>query len=71
MLKKGCTKELLDVKIPICGLCHSTIHRFFTNIELAENYNTIEKLLANEKFYKYARWASGLADSRYASKMNP
>ena len=66
MLKKGLSKSLLDITIPICRLCHSTIHRFFTNNELAETYNTVDKLLDNEIFFKYAKWASRLADSRYS-----
>ena len=34
MLKKGLyTKDTLSITISICRLCHSTIHRFFTNDE--------------------------------------
>ena len=68
MLKKGLyTKDTLSITISICRLCHSTIYRFFTNDELSIHYNTVDKLLENEKFYKYARWASGLSDKRYTT----
>ena len=54
------SKELLGRTINICRMCHSTIHRFFTNAELASKYNTLELLLSNEKMFKYAKWASAL-----------
>lgn len=67
MLKKGCDKDILNKTIPVCRLCHSTIHRFFSNEELADDYNTVDKLLNHEKFFKYAKWANGLSDSRYST----
>jgi hypothetical protein len=36
--------------------CHKTIHHFFTEKELAEQFNTLEKLLENEKIQKYVSW---------------
>ena len=36
--------------------CHKSLHEFFTEKELAENYNTIEKILENEKFQNYIKW---------------
>ena len=64
MLKKGITKEHLDMTIGICRMCHSTIHRFFSNQELAEHYYSVNLLLADEKFLKYAKWASKQGNSR-------
>lgn len=58
------TKEQCNQTIAICRLCHSTIHRLFTNIELARTYNTLEALLSDERFFKYAQWASKLANGR-------
>lgn len=66
MHKKGYSSELLQVTIPVCRLCHSAIHRFFSNEDLANHYNTLDRLLAEEKFFKFARWASTLSDRRYA-----
>ena len=51
------TKEILGRTISICRMCHSTIHRFFTNSELANSFNTLELLLL---VLKYAKWASAL-----------
>lgn len=58
--KSSISKEELNQTIAICRMCHSTIHRFFSNKELAEKYNTFEALMADEKIFKYAKWASGL-----------
>jgi hypothetical protein len=58
MLKKGINKQELSSTILICRMCHSTIHRFFTNIELAKEYHSLDLLLSNEKLYKYSKWAN-------------
>lgn len=63
--KKGYDAKLLSTTIAICRMCHSTIHRLFTNEQLAESYYTVELLLEDERFLKYAKWASNLADHRY------
>jgi hypothetical protein len=52
------TKEILSKTISICRMCHRTIHRFFTNDELAATYNTLDKLLSHEKLLRYAKWAA-------------
>lgn len=44
-LKKGYTKQELARTIPLCRMCHSAVHMFFTNEELGVSYNTPEKLL--------------------------
>lgn len=58
MIKQGIDNKALQETIAICRMCHSTIHRFFSNDELARSYYTMELLLSNEKYYKYAKWAS-------------
>jgi hypothetical protein len=61
MLKReGIERNILNRTISICRMCHSTIHRFFTNKELAESYNTLDVLLSCPKVEKYAMWASKL-----------
>jgi len=47
-----------DEKETICRDCHDGVHAFFTNKELESEYNTIEKLLGNEKFSKHVKWLS-------------
>eukprot|EP00428_Durinskia_dybowskii_P072874 CAMPEP_0170407894 /NCGR_PEP_ID=MMETSP0117_2-20130122/28496_1 /TAXON_ID=400756 /ORGANISM="Durinskia baltica, Strain CSIRO CS-38" /LENGTH=190 /DNA_ID=CAMNT_0010665183 /DNA_START=47 /DNA_END=619 /DNA_ORIENTATION=+ len=61
MKKFGTPKEVLNQTIPVCRMCHSAIHRFFTNKELAFEYNTLEKIVEDERVQKYAKWACNLA----------
>jgi hypothetical protein len=42
----------------LCAQCHRYIHKCFTNKDLAETYNTIDKLLKDERIYKYCKWAN-------------
>lgn len=52
------SKVELGRTIRICRMCHSTIHRFFSNEQLAREFHTIEALLDDERMYKYAKWAA-------------
>lgn len=59
MKRHGLTKEKLDTSLlTVCRMCHSTLHRTFTNEELALQYNTLEALFESERIVKYAQWAS-------------
>ena len=49
-LEKG--KEAVSVSCT----CGDQLHQLFTDKELAENYNTLEKLLANEKVQNWIKW---------------
>lgn len=42
----------------ICRPCHNTVHRFASNKELADKYETTEKLLAEEPIQKWVEWVS-------------
>jgi len=57
-LKRGIPELSLSKTIQICKMCHSTIHRFFSNDELSKNYYSLELLLEDEKIRKYAGWAA-------------
>jgi hypothetical protein len=39
-------------------VCHDKIHATFTDKELARDYNTIEKLMADERIVKFAKWVA-------------
>jgi hypothetical protein len=58
LIKKGYDAKHLNTTIPICRMCHNAVHRFFSNDTLAESYYTIDLLLSDEKFHRYAKWAS-------------
>ena len=44
--------------ITICRMCHSTVHRLFSNDELAEDFHSLESLMSTPQMQKYAGWAS-------------
>lgn len=51
-------EERNERRAELCGDCHPVIHQFFTHAELAKLYNTVEKLLANEKVGNFVAWVS-------------
>lgn len=42
--------------VPLCQPCHSTLHLTFTNKELAQHFNTIDKLQQAPALQKYLNW---------------
>jgi hypothetical protein len=63
--KKGYDNVSLQLTIQVCRMCHSTIHRLFTNSQLASDYYSVDLLLSDERFVRYAKWASIQSNRRY------
>lgn len=42
--------------VDLCQPCHSSVHRFLSNRELASRYATVEALRAAEELQTYLRW---------------
>ncbi len=42
--------------VQICFPCHRQIHHFFSNLELAQNYNTLDKLKNEPRMQKFLSW---------------
>lgn len=42
--------------VDLCQPCHSSVHCFLTNKELAEKHPTVEALRAAEELQHYLRW---------------
>ena len=40
----------------LCQPCHSSVHRFLTNKQLAQAYPTVEALRAAEELQEYLSW---------------
>lgn len=40
----------------LCLACHRQIHTLFDNTTLAREFNTLEKLRANDKVRSFVRW---------------
>jgi hypothetical protein len=48
--------------IRVCSACAHQLHEIFTIKELQKEYNTLEKLLANEKVQKWIEWIRNKKD---------
>jgi hypothetical protein len=48
--------------ILVCCSCGDQIHNLFSNKQLAKEYNTIEKILDNEKIIKWVKWIRNKPD---------
>lgn len=63
---------LANYTADLCRACHSCIHSTFSNIELAEGYNSVEKLLQDHRIFNFCRWAnkqkSGIKLTRIVKK---
>ncbi len=42
--------------VSICVGCHNGIHAFFSNKQLEKEYDSVDALLADEKFSKHVKW---------------
>ncbi|QKG54701.1 HNH endonuclease [Hymenobacter sp. BRD67] len=42
--------------VALCQPCHSSVHRFLTNRELARRYPTVEALRAATELHDYLSW---------------
>lgn len=42
--------------MPTCRSCEDFIHKTWTHNELRDSFNTVEKILAEERFQKFLRW---------------
>lgn len=52
--KKHFSRQEMSKGIYICKhYCHKEIHKLFSEKELGKKYNTLKKLLTNEKVIKY------------------
>jgi len=51
-------------RIMVCISCKDMIHQLIPNKELDREYDTLEKLLANEKIKKYVKWISNKKTER-------
>lgn len=42
--------------VTTCGACGSFIHATWSHNQLRDEYNTVERILADERFQKYLMW---------------
>lgn len=51
----------------LCRACHSCVHSNHSNKELAESYNSIEKLLSDERIRKFCKWQNTQKPGKHKS----
>ena len=69
-IQKKFTIEDRNQGIWVCRSCHSALHKFCTNMELAETYNSIETILSNPSIEKYIKWAKKQKKAYIRTKKN-
>ena len=42
--------------VPTCQSCEDFIHKTWSHNQLRDEFNTVEKILADERFQKFLRW---------------
>ena len=59
-------RRFLSKTCNICRPCHSTVHKLHSEMELAESYSTIDKLMEDEELLKFCKWASKQKAGKYS-----
>ena len=59
-------RRFLSKTCNICRPCHSTVHKLHSEVELAESYSTIDKLLEDKELLKFCKWASKQKAGKYS-----
>ena len=62
--KRGYEREQLCQTVNICSLCHRAVHRFYSEKQLAMEYNTLEKLLQVSVFSDHEHENRGMGLER-------
>jgi len=57
-VQKRFSKEDLRKGVWLCRDCHDAVHRFISNEELAQRWNTIHLLLEHPEVRKFVNWVS-------------
>ena len=56
--KKHYTKEEKQTGVMICRQCHSGIHRFYDEMTLAKELNTLELIKQDPRLAAFFHWVS-------------
>jgi len=62
---KNVIRAIIHDTCDICRQCHTAVHRTHANMDLALNYNSVEKLLEDEQISKFCKWASKQKTGKY------
>ncbi|MEO0972876.1 MAG: hypothetical protein AAFX85_07250 [Pseudomonadota bacterium] len=56
--RKHFSREILNLGIDICRLCHDGIHDLYDEKRLAKDFATVESLLADESVRRHVAWVA-------------
>lgn len=56
--RKHFSKAELAQGVDVCRPCHNAIHQFFSEMQLAKDINTLDKLLSQHEIQKHIIWMS-------------
>jgi len=55
-IKRRFIREEMNRLVNFCPNCHFWVHAFFSEAELADQYNTVDALRAHPKVKEYVEW---------------
>ncbi len=55
-------------RVPLCQLCHVTLHSLFTNKELQKEFYSVERLRRADRLRKYIQWIRTKKTERITNK---
>jgi hypothetical protein len=56
-LAQGVPQSFLNITVDVCRPCHSALHKLIDEPTLAAEFNTLEKLMADERIQKWVNYA--------------
>ena len=56
--RKHFTREELATGVYVCRKCHSGIHKLFDEMQLAKEFNTLEKLRESAELARHVQWVA-------------
>ncbi|GIT99941.1 hypothetical protein TSL6_04480 [Sulfurovum sp. TSL6] len=57
-IKNNSSDVSLDAVIYVCRTCHDGVHDLYDERTLSKEYNTLEKICADERLRKHFMWVS-------------
>jgi predicted ATP-dependent serine protease len=59
-IAKSIPKKSLEETIAICRVCHDGIHDFYDERTLSDSYDTLEKLVNDDRLKRHFAWVAKL-----------
>ncbi len=56
--RKAYSKNELNAGVNVCRRCHSGLHKLYDEITLAKQFNTIDRMRADEAIQRHSAWVA-------------